>query len=135
MQSQNFEKNVNWNVAETFLITYKLFGCIWLNHDWIKTPWLNKIVTAKKILILHSIEVSCSPNSPPLFVKVFWGEPNRSSLSQKFYKVGVLKYFANFIGKHQCKSIFLIKLQAWTPATLLKRESNTGVFLWNLRKF
>ena len=26
-------------------------------------------------------------------------------------------------------------MQAWGPATLLKRDSNTGVFLWNLRSF
>ena len=75
---------------------------------------------------MHSVEVSSSSNSPPLFVIVFWGETNRSSLSQMFFKIGVLKNFANFIGKHQCWSIFLIKLQAWRPATLLKRDSNTG---------
>ena len=26
-------------------------------------------------------------------------------------------------------------LKAWRPATLLKRDSNTGVFLWSLRHF
>ena len=30
-------------------------------------------------------------------------------------------------------SLFLISMQAWRPATLLKRDSNIGVFLWNLR--
>ena len=76
---------------------------------------------------------SSSPNSPSLFVIVFWG--SRSSLSQMFFKIGVLKNFANFIGKHQCWNIFLIKLQAWRPSTLLKRDSNAGVFLLNLRYF
>ena len=61
----------------------------------------------KKILTLHSVEVSSSPNSTLLFVIVFWGETNRSSLSQ-------MKFL---------------------PATLLKRDSNTGVFLGNLRNF
>ena len=86
---------------------------------------------------MHSVEVSSSPNSPPLFVMVtvFWGETNRSSLLQMFFKIGVLKNFSNFIGKHQCWSIFLTKLQAWRPATLLKRDPNTGVFLWNLQYF
>ena len=42
---------------------------------------------------------------------------------------------ANFIGKHLCWSLFLIKLQAGRPATLLKRDSNTGFFLWNLPNF
>ena len=56
-------------------------------------------------------------------------------LSHMFFKIGVFKALANFIGKHQCWSIFLIKLQAWRPATLLKRDSNTGVLLWNFRNF
>ena len=43
-----------------------------------------------------------------------------------FFKIGVLKNFANFIGKCQCWSIFLTKLQASRPATLLKKDSNTG---------
>ena len=61
--------------------------------DWIKLLRL-------KILTLHSAEVSSTPNSPPIFASVFWGETNRSSLSQMFFKKGVLKNFANLIGKH-----------------------------------
>ena len=34
-----------------------------------------------------------------------------------------------------CWSLFLIKLQAWRAATLLKRDSNVGAFLWILRNF
>ena len=84
---------------------------------------------------MHAVEVSSSPTLPLLFVIVFWDETNRSSLSQIYFKIGVLKNFANFIRKQQCWSLFLIKLQAWRPATLLKRDSNTGVFLWNLWNF
>ena len=46
----------------------------------------------------------------------------RSSRSQMFFKISVLKNFALFTGKHLCWSLFLIK-----------RE--TGVFLWILRNF
>ena len=46
---------------------------------------------------------------------------------------GVLKNFANFTGKHLCWSLFFTKLQAFRPATLLKIDSCTSVFLWNLR--
>ena len=49
------------------------------------------------------------------------------------FKIGVLKNFANFIGKGLCRSLFLIKSQSLDPATLLKRDSNTSDFLWNLR--
>ena len=63
----------------------------------------------------------------------------RSSCSQMIYrsshqrwsvKKAVLKNFAIFIGKHQCWSLFLIRLQAFRPATLSRKDSNTGVFLW-----
>ena len=39
-----------------------------------------------------------------------------------FCKKGVLRNFANFIGKHLCWSLFLMELQAWRPATLLNRD-------------
>ena len=46
-----------------------------------------------------------------------------------FYKKAVLKTVAIFTGKHWFWSLFLIKLQVFDLATLLKRASNTGVFL------
>ena len=49
-------------------------------------------------------------------------------------KKGVLKNSGNFTGKHLRWSLFLI-LQAFRPKTLLKRDSNTNVSLWNLRNF
>ena len=39
----------------------------------------------------------------------------------------------NFIGKHLCWNLFPIKWQDFWLATLLKRESNTSVFLWTFR--
>ena len=44
-------------------------------------------------------------------------------------KIGVPKNFVNFTGKHLCWSLFLIRLQALKPTTLLKGDSNAGVFL------
>ena len=41
----------------------------------------------------------------------------------------------NFKGKHQWWSLFLTNLQTFRSATLLKRDSNADVFLWNLRNF
>ena len=43
-------------------------------------------------------------------------------------KKGVLENFAKFTEKNLCWS-------AWRPATLLKRDSDTSVFLWILRNF
>ena len=46
-----------------------------------------------------------------------------------FYKEVVLKNFSIFTGKYLCSSLFFVKLQALRSATLLKRNSNAGVFL------
>ena len=47
----------------------------------------------------------------------------RSSCSQIFFKIYVLKTLANFIGKHLCWSLLLLKLQTLRTATLLKGAS------------
>ena len=46
-----------------------------------------------------------------------------------FSKERCSKKFCKFQRKHLFWSLFLIKLQAFKPAHLLKRDSNTGVFL------
>ena len=43
-----------------------------------------KLLCLKKILILHSVKVLSSGNTPLVFAIVFSGEANRSSLSQMF---------------------------------------------------
>ena len=47
-----------------------------------------------------------------------------------FLKIWQILQENNYVG-----AFFLIKLQAFRPATLLKRDSNTGVIMWNLRNF
>ena len=47
----------------------------------------------------------------------------RSSHSEMFFKIGVLKNLTNFTGKHLCWSLCLIKLQTWNrcfPVKLVK---------------
>ena len=58
----------------------------------------------------------------------------RSSRPEGFCKISVPKNFPKLTGNYLCWSLFLINLQA-KPATLLKRDSNTSVFLWILRDF
>ena len=125
-QSQKFNKNVNLNVKETFFTLYV--------NDMAAFDWI-KLLRLKEILTLPYLVVSSSPNLPLLFVIVFWGDKNRSSLRQMFFIVDVLKNFANITEKYQCWSLFLIKSQAWRHAKLLKRDSNTGALLWNSRNF
>ena len=53
----------------------------------------------------------------------------RSSRSQMFFKTGLLKNIAIFtVRVFFCWSLFPIMWKAWRPVTLLKRDSNTGVF-------
>ena len=56
---------------------------------------------------------------------MFWmhkllGSTPRSSRQEVFWKIAVLKIFANFRGKHLCQSLFF-KLQLM-PVTLLKKK-------------
>ena len=53
----------------------------------------------------------------------------KRSRSEVFYKKVVLKNFVNFTGKHVCQSFFFNKVVGPRPATLLKRDSGTGIFL------
>ena len=46
-----------------------------------------------------------------------------------FLKIGVLKNFANFTGKHPFWSLFFNLVAGLRSAILLKMDSNTGVFM------
>ena len=56
----------------------------------------------------------------------FWLSFVRSSRLQIFFKIGLIKNFVNFTGKHLCWSLLLRKF---------KTDSNTDVFPWNFVKF
>ena len=58
-------------------------------------------------------------------------QTHRNCHSHMFFRIGVFKNFSNFTEKQLYWCLFLIKLQVWRSATLTKRDSNTGVFLWN----
>ena len=57
-------------------------------------------------------------------------QKNKAATEEMFYKKTVLKNFTILTGKHLYWSLFVIKLQAFKPATLWKRDFNIGVFLW-----
>ena len=54
----------------------------------------------------------------------------RCSLKKMF-----LKFFAIFTEEHLYWNLFLLKLETWSPATLLKIDCSAGVFLWILPNF
>ena len=67
-----------------------------------------------------------------IFVKthvlLYFYNETRSS-HQRYSIKARLENFAIFTRKHLCWSLFLVKLQAFRAAILLKRDSNKGVFL------
>ena len=58
----------------------------------------------------------------------------RTSRSQMFFEIVVLKV-CNIYRKAPVLESFLVKLQSWRLINLLKRDSNTDVFLWILQTF
>ena len=73
---------------------------------------------------------------------LYWGHSNlgyfsnnRSNPLERFYKIWVLKGFANFTGKHMYHILFFIKLQAEDLQFYYKRNFRTSVFLWILQNF
>ena len=59
----------------------------------------------------------------------------RNSRSQMFFKIGVLKNFAVFIGKHLCWSLFFNRVADFRPATILKKRLEHKCFPVNIAKF
>ena len=62
-------------------------------------------------------------------------ETFRSSRSQIFFKIGVLKLFPMFAIKNLCSSLFLINLGAWRPEFVLKKRFQHRCFPVNIAKF
>ena len=107
------------------------------------TPSIQKIYFIRQNAIIVKIQISCSyiesssmPNeafsqliSTKSLQITLRGRSSRSQMIMKIKQLGSLKDFVIFTGKHLFWSLFLTTLQAWTSATLLKRGSNTWVFL------
>ena len=68
------------------------------------------------------------------YIPCYIGSEERNSRLQMFFKISILKKFANFTGKTPVlESLFnnFVGLQA---CNFIKRDSTAGVLLWNLQK-
>ena len=84
----------------------------------------------KTIFIKSSL---CYVWSGKWFYKTF----SKNALSRNafcFFKIGVIINFLIFTRKYLCWSLFLIKLQDWLPATLLKKRPQHQCFAVNITK-
>ena len=87
-------------------------------------------------LIEKKFQENSSKNTNVKKKWIIWRDftPFKSSHWKCSDKKDFVKIYANFTGKHLC-CLFLMKLQVSRPTTLLKRDSDTGVFLWKFRNF
>ena len=74
-------------------------------------------------------------NLKEMFHVISRPELSPCSLPEVFCKKDFLRNFAKLTGKHLCQGLFYNKVAGLRPPTLLKRDSNTGVFLWIFRNF
>ena len=86
-----------------------------------------------KLLInyLNLIEESIKKQLLTGVLKLF--EKIKSSHQQMFFKIGVLKNFALFTGKHLCWNFFLIKLQVCNFLVNIAKFLRTAFFIKRLR--
>ena len=109
-----------------------------ISSFFVQRNWLHKVhIFNKKHLLLHCVVYRLTPlfliQAMDLF---FWGTQKQLFPDvQMFFKISVLKIFETFTRKHLRLESFKITLQPFRPKTLLKRNSNTGVFVWSFPNF
>ena len=111
-------------------VIYSIFATLLVDNAIIYTFYLLLITVFpwQVLVIIHIYRYNSE-------YKLIRCENHKSSQWRWSVKEGSYKNFAKFTGKHLYWSLFLIKLQTFRSTTLLKRDSNTGVFLWNLQNF
>ena len=81
-----------------------------------------KLIVSKKTSVSKRLSAKVDTLSPFYFTSLQKQSP------VLFYKKVALRYFAIITEKHWFWGLFLIKLQAFSPPTLLKGNSNTATF-------
>ena len=103
--------------AQCFSVFINEFGQV-------NTVWKGQVKWKTCVFFIFNLLVPLFRPSLFRVVLFFYISIYGSSQRRCSVKKGVRKNFPNFTGKHLCWSLFL-----------LKRDSNTGIFLWNLRSF
>ena len=100
-----------------------------INETWTTTPinLLKKNLTCTSICKAYFMKIFADAKASLVFIN----SKCRSSRSQMFFKIGVLKNFIIFTGKHLCWSLFLIKLQAFNCFPVNNAKILKAAFLWN----
>ena len=126
--TQTFPHNV-WEHSPECLVTLPgMFGNIPLNV-WEHSP---KCLTTLPGMLG---DIPGTFGNTPQNACCFLTKNSKKQPPQVFYETAVLESISILTGKHLCWSVILIKLQTFSPATLLKGDNSTGVFLSILRNF
>ena len=89
---------------------------------------------SKDCKIVSFVHFSNKRRFEQIYKTSLWNDTVRE-ITDVFCKKGVLRNFTKFTWKHLCWSLFFNKVADLRPETLLKRDSNTGVFRWILWNF
>ena len=104
------------------------FGITWILHK--RTSWCSylqlKVIVAQLCRLPSSNGFSNTSNGL-IFLRRFYQ-------FEDVLQNGCSKNFLKFHKKTPALESLFLKLQAFSPVTLLKRDSNTGVFVWNFKK-
>ena len=96
--------------------------------------WTSKYQISIVMNICHCLGELQGLQSSDYFWRCHFTSFNRINRSQMFFKIGVLKNFEIFAGKHPCLRLVLIKLQPWRffPVNIAKilRTPFLTVHLW-----
>ena len=124
----------NWLPSYLFMSTS--FSCFWDTSwfDLVHSLWYGSDINKKRIesdllTLLYVQQSSVSIVIAQMRLKRAKLEGMKQKQpSADVIQNEVLKNFVNFTGKHLRWSLFLIKLQTWKPATLLKETSKQFIF-------
>ena len=90
----------------------------------------------RKQQIYHQFSIKNDVTENPfIYLPEKWETKPTNKIEQMLYKIGALKNSATYTKKHLRWSLFFNKFTGFQSATLLKKDSNTGVFLQILPNF
>ena len=123
------KENRNIKNHQTFVLRYQLDITVTIFSKKVIFPEImTSLITLSRLFFKNSCNMAQRERKIFFYFKVVLSFiVNRSSHRRCSIKKAVLKNFVTFTGSHLCWSLLLIKLQAWSSATLLK-ETPKQVF-------
>ena len=114
-----------------FAIYYEYFGCL---KDFMTLRCVSfQLIFLLRFCLFKQYKFQRFVSSENWTDSVRWFHNKKSSHSQLFFKIDIVKSFAIFTGKHLCWNLFLIKLQG--ALNFIKKRFRHRCFPVNIAKF